>query len=367
MKRTHHIALISLCIAILASGCGGSGSSSPSSSTPVASKVSINATNADAVAKGAMTPSQSVAKTGSGAAGAVGVVIEPGAPKQSVMSIALAQLKRVEGIKLPASSSGVTGVSIAPFPITFGCGIYSTTSTINGGTVNPAYGTMTLDLQDANINATFDAGDVAILAFSSCVEPNPAKAGATTTTNGSMSLAIDSQNGVGTTLSPLNESVSMSFNSFSIVDTAPTTPETITLNGGMTLATVNDGATLTSTMTGLSFGMTSSTDGVYTLKDFSISYSDDSVSATPTGAYSFSVNMTTNCAALNGDIVITTTTPFAAGTATGNPTVGVMTISGANNSSLTLTANANDTVTITVNDGTGGAQPAPKTVTWDQI
>lgn len=347
MKKNLYLASFYLGIAMLASGCGG-GSSSSSNTAPVASKVSINTTNADAVAKGGMSPSQTMAKTGSGAAGAVGVMIESGAPKQSVMNIALAQVKRVEGLNIPTMPVSVAGVITNWTPIVTQCA---------------TSGSFTFDMVDTNNNTIFDSGDAITIAYSQCAEPNPAKIGSTITTTGTMSLTINASNGVAipSVGSPLIKSITLGFSGFSSVDTAPTTPETIALSGGITLATVDDGATLTGTMSGASFDMTSTADGAFTLKDFSISVSD----TTSTGAYSFSVNMTTNCAALNGDIVITTTTPFT-GTGTGNPTAGVMVISGANNSSVTITAKSDGaTVDITVNDGTN--PPTTSNVTWDKV
>lgn len=375
---------------MLAAGCGGGSSGGTASpGTTISGKVTISSLNADAVAKGGMTPSQTTAKTGSGGAGAVvGVVVQPGAPKQSVMDIALAQLRRVESLKLPAASAGVVGVSISPFPITFGCGLYAGTSNpvIPGftTTINSSSGTMAIDLVDTNTSGTFDNGDVASITFASCVESNPVAG--TTTMNGGFSLTINSQTGgvlntntgrmEGTSGSPLVESVAMSFTGFSIVDTGPNPAETMTMSGGFTLAIVDNGITLSSTMSGASFAMTSSTDGTFTLKgagsgNFAITYTEDSpTAASPTGNYSFSVTMTTNIAALGGEVDITTPTAFT-GNGSGEPTAGVMLITGANGGTLTLTAQPDGLTVAEVLDTDGAAGPtAPQTLTstsWTAI
>lgn len=362
MKTIHlHLALASLAAAMLVAGCGGGSSSTTSPTTTTAGKVTLTSTNAPDVAKGGMTPSQTTAKTGLGGAEAVtGVVVQPGAPRQSVMNIALAQVRRVQAIKVPAIQAGVVGASVSPFPITFGCGAYADTSSpvipnVTTTLVSTS-GTMLVDVQGDGTNGIFAAGNVATITFTNCVD-------AATTTNGSMSLAIDS---VSVTVT----SVTMSFANFSVVDTAPNPDETISMSGGITMAVSDNGTTLTATMSGSSFAATSSTDGSFTMKDFSIVAMGDSPLAAPTGNYSFSVTMTTNIASLSGDIDITTPTPFT-GTGDNNPTAGVMVITGANGGTLTLTAQGNGTaVTVVLDTDGAGGSTAPQTLTsttWDAI
>ncbi|OFZ67659.1 MAG: hypothetical protein A2V79_10835 [Betaproteobacteria bacterium RBG_16_56_24] len=379
--KTIYLALISLGAAMLVAGCGGGSSGAASSTTTASGKVTLTSVNAPDVAKGGMTTSQTTAKTGLGGASVVGVEVQPGAPRKSVMDIALAQFRRVKALKLPAAPDGVVGVSIAPFPIIFGCGAYAGTSdpAIPGftTTLNSTSGTMTIDLVDTNLDVTFNNGDVASITFASCVESNPVAG--TTTMNGGFSLTINSQTGgvlnantdmmEGTAGSPLVESVAMSFTNFTIVDTAPA--ETMTMNGGMTLSVTDNGTLLTATMSGTSFAMTSSTDGNFTMKNFSIAATGDSPSATLlTDDYSFSVTMTTNIADLGGDVDITTPTPFT-GTGDYNPTAGVMLITGANGGTLTLTAQANGSAVAMVLDTDGASgSTAPQTLTsttWDAI
>ena len=370
-----HLTLVPLSIVLLVAGCGGGGSSSntPNTSIPVGT-VQITASNATTAAKGAATPSQTMVKQGTTGATASKAATQSGASSKSVMDIALAQLKRVERIKLPALAASVVGASISPFPVTFGCGSYANTNSY-ANTLNSTSGTMAMDIQGTT-NANTGAINItsATLTYVNCVEPNPAAVSATTTTNGSMTLTIGSKSGgvinattgylEGTVGSPLRESVSMSFTNFSVLDTAPTTPETLTTNGGFTLGIVDTGTQMTVTMSGSSFVMVSSIDGTSSMKNFSIV---NTVTAA-TGAYNYTISMTVASTASNlvGDIVITTPVAFQ-GIGSGNPTVGKMVVYGSSNSSLTLEV-VGAGVAVTVNDGTTATQPVySATLTWAQL
>ena len=365
--KTIHSALVSLVAVVLVAGCGGG--STGGAIIPTAA-IQITATNATAVAKGGMTPSQSTAKSGSGGAAVVGVVVQPGAPQKSVMDIALAQLRRVEGMKLPAAPAGVVGVSLTGFPVTFGCGIYASTSSPIIPNVTTALvstnGTMTMDAQGSAATGPLTSDS---LTFALCVEPNPT--GGNTTTNGSMSLTIGSESGAQSVASPLNESVTMSFTNLTSVESTNT--DTFSINGSITMAIIDNGTTLTATMSGASLSTSSTIDGAFTIKNFSIAYTEDSPIAAYTGNYSFTVSMTTNCAALAGDIVITTPIPFT-GTGVGEPTGGEMLISGASGSSVRLTANApvspatvGDVTMVVTDTSTTPSTVTTSTVTWAQI
>ena len=399
-----YLVLVSLAAAVLVAGCGGS--SSGAAATPVAAKVSITATNAGSVAKGGMSPSQTAAKTGSGGAGTVGVVVQPSPPKKSALQVALSQLRLMESKQFPVAPAGVVGVSVSPyFPVQVGCGPYSTTMTFTTPipgipasaipAFNPASGVLAIDFIDNTVppNGKFDSGDTASITATNCIDTNPAIAGATTTMNGNMSMTVTAQSGgvldplgtgkmVGAASSPLVETVTMSFTGFSAADFYPATAsavaatETITLSGGFTMAITDDGTVLTTTMTGTALTMTSTTDGTFSMKNFTIVETEDSPSlaaASLTGNYSFNVKMTTNIATLGGEVDITTPTTFR-GTGNNEPTVGVMVITGAGGSTLTLTANAaapgapagtagpvNEVVDTDGSNGPAAPQPQPDT------
>jgi hypothetical protein len=282
-------------------------------------------------------------------------MVQPTAPQQSLINIALAQIKRVETLKLSTAPTGAVGVSITPFPITMSCA--SPYGTVAAGTANSE----TIDIQGATASSTTFTS--ASITFKSCVNPSSVAASATETLNGGFAMTVSSQTGLGTVASPKVSSIAMTFTNFSSVVAAPgMTTDTSTITGGFNITTSNNGAMLTATISGTSLAMTSSVDGAFTLKNFSIADSQDAPKAlTPTNTYSDTYAMTTSCAALNGDIDITTPVAFT-GTNGANPTTGKMVITGANGSSITLTANANGTVTQVVNDGTNPATTT--TVSW---
>lgn len=364
-------------IVLMATGCGGGGSLPAQSGA-----VSITSSNALAVAKGAMSPSQAAVRTGSGGANIVGVVVQTGSPGTSVMDIALAQLKLVQAMKVSAVPAVPMGASVSA-PVTYGCGAYAKTSYPQAN-FSSANGTMTMDSQGTTSGGVTTITSVSVV-YTNCVEPNLQAAGATTTLNGTMTLTFNSTNGVTTAsaATPLKESIGMTFGtsaaSFTSVDTIPNSPTNrLTMNGAMTMDINDDGTMLKATMSGASFGMSSDIDGAFTMKKFQIDETQDSptcISNNPApatacvGNYNFSVAMTTNlvnaAAGVNGDVVITTQTRFT-GTGAGDPASGIMKVSGNNGSYLTIVANTNKSVTVFVNDGTAVPQPV-QTLTWAQI
>lgn len=377
MKKLQ-LVLTASAVVLMAAGCGGGGSLPAASGGATA--VSITSSNATAVAKGAMSPSQAAVKTGSSGASVVGVVVQTGAPRASVMDIALAQLKLVQEMKAPAAPAVPVGASVSA-PVTYGCGAYANAHAPNAD-FNPINGTRTVGLQGTTAGIT----SVSVV-YNNCVAPNPQATGATTTLNGTMTLTFISPNGVTAVppVTPLIESVSMVFGTsvadFTSIDTIPNSPtNTLTMNGSMTLDIKDDGTTLQAAMSGASFSMSSNIDGAFTMKNFKIDATQDSPTCSnnnpaPTiacvGNYNFSVAMTTNlvnaAAGVNGDVVISTPTRFA-GTGTGVPASGIMKVSGNNGSYLTIVANTNKSVTVSVNDGTAVAQPvSSQTLTWAQI
>ncbi len=381
MKKLQ-LVLTASAVVLMAAGCGGGGSLPAASGGAAA--VSITSSNAAAVAKGAMSPSQAAVKTGSSGASVVGVVVQTGAPRASVMDIALAQLKLVQEMKAPAAPAVPVGASVSA-PVIYGCGAYANTSSLLAN-LNSTNGTMTKDFQGTTSNNVTTITAVSLV-YSNCVEPNTQATGATTTLNGTMTLTFNSTNGVTTAsaATPLIESVGMTFGttvaSFTSVDTIPNSPtNTLIMNGSMTLDINDNGTTLQAAMSGASFSMSSNIDGAFTMKNFKIDATQDSPTCSnnnpaPTtacvGNYNFSVAMTTNlvnaAAGVNGDVVISTPTRFA-GTGTGDPASGIMKVNGNNGSYLTIVANTNKSVTVSVNDGTAAAQPvSSQTLTWAQI
>jgi hypothetical protein len=339
MKKMH-LALVYLAAALLAAGCGGGGGTT-TTTIPTAA-VQITPTNAPVVAKSANTSSQGMAKSGSSMAGVVGVVAQSSVPTRSVLDISLAKFAQVRGMQL-APATGVVGV-IAGYPMTINCA---------------TAGSMTLDIQDGGIIGTIGAGDVLTMSFTNCNDGISTDSGSLAFTIGNLSGAMG---GTGSPSVPLTASFTLTFNQFSTRDNA--TGATDSINGDITLSTSDNGTNTTGTMSGSSLSMSSSVDGAFQMTSYSISFTEANVptSSTP---YSFSFNMTTASVVANGSITITTTTPFT-GMGAGDPTAGVMVITGASGSTLTLTANADGIHVGMVVDDDGAAGPhAPVAVYAD--
>lgn len=354
MKRIH-LALASSCVVLLVAGCGGGdGYSATSSGTTIpTAAVQITPTNAPAVAKGAATPAQGMAKMGSGQAGVVGVVAQTSGRSRSVLDISLAKFAQVRGMHL-APAAGVVGV-ITGFPMNnLSC---SPSPGVGGGT-------MSMDIQDGGIAGTVGAGDVFVMSFSNCSD-------GISTENGSLAFAITGLNGgamggTGTPTTPLNASFTLTFNNFTSKDIA--TNLTDAINGDISFSTSDDGTNTTGTMSGTSLRMDSSADGAFLLTYYSISFTEANVPTTTT-PYSFSVSMTIASTVANGSVTVATTTPFT-GQGDGDPSAGVMVITGANGSTLTLTALPDGVhVQMVVDqDGAGGSSPVSLTdTTWTAI
>ena len=353
MKRIH-LALASLGAVMFIAGCGGGEYSTTSSGTTIpTAAVQITPTNAPSVAKGAVTPAQSMVKSGGGQAGVVGVVAQTSGRSRTVLDISLAEFNRARGLKFSPAVAG----AIASFSLN------CTTS-----------GTVTVSFQDTDNSTTLTVGDVLTMAFNNCVEPTTATENGSTT-NGSMTFAITSANGpldlgaaAGTPGAPFNASFTLTFSYFTSKDNVTNLTDAII--GDFSFSTSDDGTNTTGTMSGTSLRMDSSVDGAFLMTYYSISFTEANVPSTTT-PYSFSVNMTIASTVAYGSVTVTTPTPFT-GQGNGDPTAGVMVITGAkngtNNTTLTLTANIDGIhVGMVVDDGSGsGPQPLAAT-TWTAI
>lgn len=352
MKRIH-LALASLGVVLLVAGCGGGDDGTSSGTTIPTAAVQITPANAPAVAKGAVTPAQGMAKTGSGMAGVVGIVARTTGRSRSVLDISLAKFAQVRGMQL-APAAGVVGV-IAGLPMTFPC---SPSQGIGGGT-------MTVDMQDHGMMGTVDAGDVFVMSLINCND-------GISTENGSLAFAITGLNGgamggTGAPGAPLTASFTLTFSNFTSKDNASNLTDSI--NGDISFTTSDDGTNTTGTMFGTSLRMDSSVDGAFLMTSYNFSFTEANVPTLST-PFSFSVTMNIASVVANGSVTIATPTPFT-GHGSGDPTAGVMVITGANNSTLTLTALPDGLTVQMVVDDDGAAGPhTPVTLTnttWDAI
>lgn len=326
-------ALVSLGVALLAAGCGGGGGGSSSGLTIPTAAVQINTTNAPTVAKSALTPAQGLVKSGSGAAGVVGMVAQVSGHSRSILDISLAEFNRALSLRFPPA---VTGVN------------QSVTISCSGG------GNVVGTIQDRDSSNSFTVGDILTMVFHSCVEPS--SIGGNSTTNGSATFSITSASGaLGMGITPFSAAFTLTFSNFTNTDNV--THLTDTINGDISFSTVNDGANTTGTMSGTSLRMDNSVDGAFSMTSYSFSFTEANVLSL-SSPFSFSVNMTIASVLANGSVTITTTTAFT-GVGAGDPSAGEMVITGANNSALTLTALPDGVhVQIVVdNDGPGPNSP----------
>ncbi len=107
--------------------------------------------------------------------------------------------------------------------------------------------------------------------------------------------------------------------------------------------------------------MTSSVDGGFHMTNYNFSFTEANFPTTAT-PYSFSATATVASTLAGGSVTFATPTPFT-GLGSGNPTAGVMVITGANGGTLTLTARADGTHVGLVFDDDGAGPNPPQTLT----
>ena len=335
-------------VTMLAAGCGGGGSATPTAGgktvIPTAA-VQITQANASKAAK-AGGSSQSSAQGGGTSAGAVGVVVTQSlASPKALWQRARDKFEQAQTLKqLPSAS--VVGAIAGFAPIITQCLVS---------------GTSTFDIKDTNNSGVIDAGDVYVITDASCIDMLGYSS------SGTITLAFDATPGNCLAANPSPTSLTLAVTLTNYVDVSPV--EVLTSNGDMTIAMTDDCTTMTATISGNNYEETSSVDGVTQMSNYNISYTEDSA-PTLSSPYSYTISMTVASVELGGTVTITTPTPLS-GIGSGEPTAGVMVITGAGNSTLTLTANANgiDVAEVLDVDGaTGSTAPvdlAP--TTWAAI
>src|SRR3989339_1125899 len=158
MKHVYISALF-LSISLLA-GCSGSSSSSSSSNTKPAASITITATNADSVAKGAMSSKDTAGTSTDSASGLkTSTLIADPAKKLSAMSLAMEHLKKAESLPFP--SSVASRASLAGYPQSYVC---TDLSLASGQTTN----IVTYDFIDTDSSGTFNGGDVFTVSYTDC-------------------------------------------------------------------------------------------------------------------------------------------------------------------------------------------------------
>lgn len=342
--KTKLIGITLIAIGLLA-GCGGSGSSP--GSKPLAS-ITINASNADSVAKGAVS-SQTVADSGSASANnskATSQLLN-GSTKNSALSIALDNIKMAESLFAPSTKATRT--------------VASTKVDCLSGNLAPNATTnyVTYANNDPDNSGDLSVGDTISATYTACT------LGTTTIRVAGVSyLTFNTYHHTATPspADPNSASTTLGYTNLTITDTTPGTGVTVGFDGSMTMGYTYNGTLLSASMTGSSFTTSVTGLGSVTYTNFNITstanandftfYADMSISMTPTGGSTGTVNISTP---------VTFTGPLG-----GNPIAGQMRIDGANGSYMTITANNDNTVTIVIFNGTN-FEPTSTPKPWDQI
>lgn len=282
------LVLTTSAVILMAAGCGGGGGSStppPSGGgggTIPTAAVKITPSNATTVSTTSMSSVNSLSSGSSvGAKGIspTGVVATGASTRNStgLADIAVREIKSIYGSKLTT--------------VPFGAIPAQTVNCVGGGTR-----TWTATVA----GTSFGIGDTATVAYSNCKDATG------TTDNGIMSFTLNSMTQTPAT-GAMSFSATVRFNQFSSASTN-TAVGTVSMTGDMTLTLNSDPAVnpvvLTMSISGTSFDMTSTVDGIFQMTNYNFT-----IDAT---AGSMNITMTTASVGLKGMVTITTPTPLTA-------------------------------------------------------
>lgn len=320
-----HLTLVPLGIVLMVAGCGGGGSPSSGNSGIPTAAVKITGSNAPTVAAGANNSTStltSTARSTSAPASATGVIFKSSASSLNVMNSALAGFASVSSLPLPPATV-VGAVSSAPLSI---CSSGSGTASWN----------------DADNSNNLSVGDTLSVIYTNCVDStdgNTKKGGASFTFNA--------------------DGFSLTYTGYSETSSS----ETLAMTGDMTIALSTVNALTTISMTGTSIETSSSINGSFKMwaPTGGNGYSTVITIDTITSEYTYDVDMSVASSEMKGAVSIVTQPAFA-GVQPNNPSVGTMTITGAENSHMTLSA---FDATQYVVSGTDGTTPfGPNYYAW---
>lgn len=318
--------------ALMLVGCGGGGDGG--GERVVTDLAAISAQNAaDAAATGYDT-SQSVLRVG--AIGGLLVTSSGGRTGFNLAAFLRMQLQRI------------TGTVAQPYS-------YEAAAVITHEQACTGGGTATYSLNDVDGNLAASTGDTLSITFANCVESG-------LTYNGDLSLTEFTLSG-DPAAGPYSMGATFAFTNFHAAGAG----ESHSIAGayGYSEATADNVVyTANVTIGSLSYtGMDGTESSTYTFTNFSASGTNNLA----TGAYTFSSEGKVDDSTLGGSITIATVTEFA-GVAPGDPTSGVMKVTGAANSSVTLSAMSDGVnVELAVDaDGNGVAEETIAT-TWEQL
>lgn len=351
-RRAFRLCLVPVACALpaLLTGCGSSsGSSTPNTTATAAAITAQNASQATgAVYQGV----DGLTSTGSSAAsGVVGAVVADGGPKSSsITKFLVHQIMHIATLDASSAASVAVGTVIPLVPST-SCDVPS-----GGGTA----GTYKIDWNDADNSNSITAADTFDITFSKCYSSTDKQ-----TVDGKITLSKMTVSGVatpGTTSTTYSLDATVALSTLSMTDASGTE----TLNGQFELTNKSQdgGVNVQETITGSSLSDASS-KVTLTIENFSLAGTDN----TNTQTYSYSGKGRMNDSALSGyiDFQISTSSPFTGSDNDAYPSQGKMTVTGANNSSVTLTAVDNTTVALAVDSNGDGQVDSTSNVAWSTI
>jgi hypothetical protein len=293
------------CLAAALSACGGGGGGG--SATAAAEPVAISAANASTVAGQAYGAVSGL--EGTGGADIVntltGAVVQTDAPRIDVIDVIVSQVRNINPELIAGQVPVVTGAVVTDGgPCT------------NGGSIS-------ISLNDLNNDLQLSTGESVTMTFSACNEGGFVM-------NGSFSINNVTITGdVFNSVPPYSLQLTVQANGF----TATENGQAVGMNGGLTLSqSTPDGLSFTSSISGSSLQLTESGITV-TMTNFQINATHDD----GTGAYTFDADATVSSSTMGGSVTIVTDVPFQ-GIEPGDPSVGELTVTGANGTSVRLIA-----------------------------
>ncbi len=330
--------------AVLVAGCGGGGSASSStSSTPTSSapttETAITQQNSPQAAGAGYQSVSSAEGAGSTGGSTVAGVTGAGSALPNLLVFARQQIEKMRSIV----SNGGNAVS--------GATMNTTTVTCDSPPGGGAAGSLSMSMPGSG---TLAAGDTVSASFSNCYMASDGY-----TTNGSFSLALSSLSGSPPT-APWSMGGAFSFSNLSIAGTGINE----TVNGGFSFSeSTSDGITINMALNGASVEVEESGGPSLWLQNFQLTATAD----TSTGESTFYGSGQSADSALNGyvDCNIPSSTAFMLYAGQQYPSSGSMTVTGANNTSVTLTAISDTTVElqVTINGQAGSPFQEP----WSSI
>lgn len=332
---------LSVALLLSLSACGGGGSSS-GTSTPTSTSTSGTVATLDA--SNQTVASQEVASMAHGLISTSGVAVGVDSPKESLLyNEAFAHLDKLPGYLTDAKANPVVAGVVASQ--TYLC---------------PNSGTYTTSVNDADNNNRASAGDTFSIAYNNCVAGS-------VTLGGTLSFTLNTLSGTYGT-APYAVGITMSFGNFSGTSSA----YSMALNGEYSVSVSTTGVNaFTQTISASSLSASATYAGVSRSRTLSGYSATVTRVADNTYGYitSFSTSGTLASSGFSGtrSVSFSTPTTFQRLGSASFPYVGVMLITGANNSGLKMTTLSNTQVQLELDANGDSIFETSSIVNWNTL